>query len=774
MKFGIGQPVRRVEDLRLITGQGLYTDDIVVPQTAQAFVLRSPVAHAAIKRIDTAKARTMPGVLLVAAGDDLAELGDVPCVTPLNNRDGSPRHDTPRPVLARGKVRHVGQPVALVVADTLAAARDAAEAIEVDYEQLPAVTEAKDAVAPGAPKLFDHIPNNVVFDWDNDMGNAAATDAAFAKAARVVTLDLVNNRVVANSMEPRNALAEYDPASGRSTLYTGTQGPHFVRDPLADMVLKIGKDKLRTITRNVGGGFGMKAFVYPEHALVVWASRKLQRPVKWQEDRSEGFVSDNQGRDHTTHVELALDAKGRFLGLRVSILANIGAYLSPFGSFVPTRSTDLVSGLYVFGAIHVNVKGVCTNTVPVCAYRGAGRPEAAYLLERLVDAAARDTGMSPDKIRRVNFVPPSKMPYTSVTKLVLDSGEFEEIMDRCMEAAEWSSFKKRRRESERKGMLRGIGMATYTERCGGGFPETASIEFKDDRVELVMGNQEYGTGLHTAYKQLVSDQLGIDADRIEVVMGDTDRTPSGLTGGSRAIAVGGAALYEAGRIIVDKGRDLAAHMLEVAPADVSFEDGVFGVPGTDLRVDLFELAKAARDPKKLPPGMEPGLDTTQQRVPPAQTFPNGCHIVEVEIDPNTGAVALARYTIVDDFGRTINPLMLEGQVHGGVVQGIGQALLEHAVYDPDSGQLLSGSFMDYAMPRAGDLPSFDFSTHNVPSTSNPFGVKGAGEAGAVGAPPAVINAIVDALHHKNGTRHIDMPATPPRIWQAINGSSAAA
>jgi aerobic carbon-monoxide dehydrogenase large subunit len=772
MKFGIGQPVRRVEDLRLITGRGLYTDDIILPQTAQAFVLRAPAAHAYIRRIDTAKARAMPGVLLVATAEDLADLGDVPCMVPLNNRDGTPRHDTPRPVLARGKVRHVGQPVALVVAETLAAARDAAEAIEVDYEQLPAVTEAKDAVAPGAAKLFDHIPNNVVFDWDNDLGDAAATDAAFAKAARIVTLDLVNNRVVANSMEPRNALAEYDAASGRSTLYTGTQGPHFVRDPLADMVLKIGKDKLRTITRNVGGGFGMKAFVYPEHALVVWASRKLQRPVKWQEDRSEGFVSDNQGRDHTTRAELALDAKGRFLGLRVSILANIGAYLSPFGSFVPTRSTDLVSGLYVFGAIHVNVKGVCTNTVPVCAYRGAGRPEAAYLLERLVDAAARDTGMSPDKIRRVNFVPPSAMPYTSVTKLVLDSGEFEEVMDRCMAAAEWSTFKKRRRDSERKGMLRGIGMATYTERCGGGFPETASIEFKDDRVELVMGNQEYGTGLHTAYKQLVSDQLGIDADRIEVIMGDTDRTPSGLTGGSRAIAVGGAALYEAGRIIVSKGRELAAHMLEVSAADVMFEDGAFGVPGTDLRVDLFELAKASHDPKKLPPGMEPGLDSTHQRVPPAQTFPNGCHIVEVEIDPATGAVALERYTIVDDFGRTINPLLLEGQVHGGIVQGIGQALLEHAVYDPDSGQLLSGSFMDYAMPRAEDIPLFDFSTHNVPSTSNPFGVKGAGEAGAVGAPPAVINAIVDALHYKNGVRHIDMPATPPKVWEAINAGAS--
>jgi carbon-monoxide dehydrogenase large subunit len=514
----------------------------------------------------------------------------------------------------------------------------------------------------------------------------------------------------------------------------------------------------------------MKAFVYPEHALVVWAARKIGRPVKWQEDRSEGFVSDNQGRDHFTRAELALDDKGKFLGLRVSILANIGAYLSPFGCFVPTRSTDLVSGLYAIGAIHINVKGICTNTTPVCAYRGAGRPEAGYLIERLVDAAARETGKSPDAIRRVNFVPPSAMPYTSATKLLLDSGEFEKVMDLCMDAAEWASFGKRRKASEKAGKLRGIGMATYTERCGGGFPETASIEFKDDdRVELVMGNQEYGTGLVTAYKQVVSDQLGIDADRIDVIMGDTDRTPSGLTGGSRALAVAGTALYEASRSIVAKGKELAAHLLEVSVSDIAFADGAFGVPGTDLRVDVFELAKAARDPKKLPAGMTPGLDTTHVRVPPAQTFPNGCHIVEVEIDPDSGAVAIDRYTIVDDFGRTINPLMLEGQVHGGIVQGIGQALLEHAIYDEDSGQLLSGSFMDYAMPRASDIPGFAFSTHNVPTTANPLGVKGAGEAGAVGAPPAVINAIVDALHRRSGVRHIDMPATPRRVWEALNG-----
>jgi carbon-monoxide dehydrogenase large subunit len=422
-----------------------------------------------------------------------------------------------------------------------------------------------------------------------------------------------------------------------------------------------------------------------------------------------------------------------------------------------------------FGAIHVNVKGVCTNTVPVCAYRGAGRPEAAYLLERLVDAAARELDMSPDAIRRINFVSPSAMPYTSATKLLFDSGEFEEMMNRCMAAAEWSSFSERRARSEGNNKLRGIGMATYTERCGGGFPETASIEFKSESIELVMGNQEYGTGLVTSYKQLVSDQLGVDPDIIVVIMGDTDRTPSGLSGGSRALAVAGTALYEAGRAIIAKGKQLASHILEVSPQDVSFADGVFRVPGTDLRIDLMELAKAARDPAKLPPAMEPGLDTTHHRVPPAQTFPNGCHIVDVEVDPNTGVVTIDRYTVVDDFGRTINPLLLEGQVHGGIAQGIGQALLEHVVYDPEDGQLLSGSFMDYAIPHAGDLPIFAFSTHNVPSTANPLGVKGAGEAGAVGAPPAVINAVVDVLYRRVGLRHIDMPATPRRVWEMLNG-----
>jgi carbon-monoxide dehydrogenase large subunit len=775
MKFGVGQPVRRVEDLRLITGQGRYTDDIELPNTAYAHVLRSPIAHGGIRRIDVAAARAMPGVLLILTGEDVVKegLGDVPCLIPLVSHDGKPRGDTPRPMLAVGKVRHVGQPVALIVGETLLQARDAAEAIEIDYETLPSVVDARAALAPGAPTLFDEVPGNLVFDWNNDMCDFAASAAAFAKAARVVALEMINNRVVVNSMEPRNAIGEYDAVADRPVLHTATQGSHFVRDPLAENVLKVPKEKVRVVTPpNVGGGFGMKAFIYPEQAAVVWAAGKLKRPVKWQSDRSEGFISDNQGRDHFARAELALDRRGRFLALRVEIIANLGAYLSPMGPFIPTRSSDLVCGLYTTPAIAINVKGVCTNTVPVCAYRGAGRPEASYLIERLVDAAAREIGMSPDKIRRVNFIPSSAMPYTSATKITFDSGEFERVMDLCMEKADWAGFQQRRKEARRRGKLRGIGMATYTERCGGGFPETASIEFKDDRVELVMGNQEFGTGLITSYKQLVSDRLGIDADKIEVIMGDTDRSPRGLTGGSRALPVAGAALHEASLKIIDKGRQIAAHLLETAPVDIEFGDGQFRVVGTDRKIALLAVAAAARDPGKLPTGLEPGLDTTQVQNPSANTFPNGCHIVEVEIDPDSGTVAIERYTIVDDFGGVINPLMLEGQVHGGIVQGLGQALLEHTVYDEESGQLVSGSFMDYSMPRADDLPFFSFSTHNVPCKANPLGIKGAGEAGAIGAPPAVINAIVDALQAaKIGVRHIDMPATPQRIWQAMNGAA---
>jgi carbon-monoxide dehydrogenase large subunit len=770
MKFGIGQPIRRFEDQRLITGTGRYTDDISIAGQAHTYVLRSPAAHARIRRVDPAAARAMPGVLIVLTGEDVTAdgLGDLPCIFPLQNRDGSARHDTPRPILATDKARYAGQPIALVVAETLNNARDAAEAIELDLDELPAVVDSTAAIADRVPQLFDHIKGNVVFDWVNECSNQAAVDAAFAKAAHITKLDIVNNRIVVNAMEPRNAIADYDAATDRSTLYTCSQGPHGVRDPLAGVVLKMPPEKLRVITPNVGGGFGTKLFLYPEQALVVWASRKLKRAVKWQADRSEGFLSDNQGRDHHTHAELALDAGGRFLGLRVAILANLGAYLSPVGPFIPTRSTDLISGLYATPAFDISVKGVCTNTVPVCAYRGAGRPEAAYLMERLVDAAAREMKMSPDAIRRVNFVPPTAMPYKSATGFTFDSGEFEQVMDQCMQAADWSRFASRRAASEKNGKLRGIGMATYTERCGGGIPETASIEFNGERVELIMGNQEIGTGLPTAYRQIISERLGIDADRIDVIMGDTDRTPSGLTGGSRGVPVAGSALFEASNKVIDKGRQIAAHLLETAAVDVVFEDAEFKVTGTDLRIGLFAVAQAARNPAKLPPGMEPGIDATHLQMPEAETFPNGCHIVEVEIDPDSGIVRVDRYTVVDDFGRTINPLTLEGQVHGGIVQGLGQALHEHTVYDPDSGQLLSGSFMDYCLPRADDVPFFSFATHNVLSTANPLGIKGAGEAGAIGAPPAVINAIVDALFHRAGIRNIDMPATPTKIWCALH------
>jgi carbon-monoxide dehydrogenase large subunit len=770
MKFGVGQPVRRFEDPALITGAGRYTDDMKIENMAHAVVVRAQVAHANVRGIDTTAARGMPGVLLVLTGSDVNAdgLGDIPCSVPLNSRDGSSRFDTPRPVLAIGKVRHVGQPVALVVAKTLLQAQDAAGAVEIDYEALPAVTDARAALQKGAPQLFDSVPGNLVFDWDNDTSDFAATDAAFVRAAHVTTLEIVNNRIVVNSMEPRNAIGDWDTVAERPVLYTGTQGSHFVRDPLAEVVLKIPKEKLRVVTPpNVGGGFGMKAFVYPEQALVVWAVGKLKRPVHWQSDRSEAFISDNQGRDHFTRAELAMDAKGKFLGLRVSLIANIGAYLSPMGPFVPTRSTDLVSGLYTTPAIAINVKGVCTNTVPVCAYRGAGRPEASYLIERLVDAAAREMKMAPDKIRRINFISEKAIPYTSPTKLTFDSGEFEKVMDLAMENADWKNFTKRRKDSQRRGKLRGIGMATYTERCGGAFPETASIEFKQDRVELIMGNQEYGTGIVTSYKQLVSDRLGIDADQIDVVYGDSDRSPRGLTGGSRSLPVGGSALHEASLKVISKGKQIAANLLEASVIDIEFGDGQFRVVGTDRRVGLFDVAAAAKSSENLPPGAAPGLDTTHMQTPTAATFPNGCHIAEIEIDPDSGVTTILRYTVVDDFGSVINPLLLEGQVHGGIVQGVGQALLEETVYDNDSGQLLSGTFMDYAMPRADNLPFFSFTTRNVPCKANPLGIKGAGEAGAVGAPPAVINAVVDALYQKVGARHIDMPATPRRVWEAL-------
>ena len=763
-KFGLGQPVTRFEDATLTTGKGRYTDDVRTANSLYGYVLRSPVAHAAMDSLSVHDARQMPGVHAIYIYEDLAAagIGDIPCFVPLENKDGTPRHDTPRPVLARRQVRYVGEPVAFVVAESLEQAKDAAEAIAVDYRSLPAVVDSVAATGAGAPQLHDHIAGNVIFDWVN--GDAAATDKAFAEAHHVTKIDLINNRVAAVSMEPRNAIAEWDAAAGRVNLHTGSQGVHFVLDQLMDGVMRQDKSKVRVVSGNVGGGFGMKAFVYPEHALTTFAAQRLHRTVRWQSDRSEAFLSDNQGRAHRSFAELALDRDGHFLGVRVTTYADMGAYLSPFGCFVPTGSSALIAGLYQTPAISVNVKGICTNTTPVCAYRGAGRPEASYLMERLVDAAARDMGLAQDEIRRRNLIPPEALPYTTPLACTYDTGEFQAIMEAAMVKADWAGFDARRAVSEVGGKLRGIGMATYTERCGGGFPETAIVRLNDDEtVTVTMGQQDYGTGLTTMYRMVMAEKLGLSPDRIELVTGDSDRTPSGLTGGSRGMAVGGSALAVASDQVIAKGREMAGEMLEAAAADIEFsrDDGVFKVIGTDRAINLFAVARAAKAEGK-------PLAAEYTHMPAAETFPNGCHIIEVEIDPDTGAYTLERYTIVDDFGVTMNPLLLAGQVHGGIVQGLGQAMLEQVVFD-DDGQPLTGSFMDYGMPRADILPHFDFQTRNVPSTANPLGVKGAGEAGAIGAPPALIHALLNALHRHNGTRHLDMPATPERVWRACHG-----
>jgi carbon-monoxide dehydrogenase large subunit len=772
-KFGIGQSTRRIEDPRLLTGGGRYTDDTKLQgKAARAYVLRSPHAHAVIRKIDVAAAKKAPGVLLVLTGDDVKAAGfnDLPCLVPLPNRDGTERADTPRPMLAQGRVRHVGDPVALVVAETLEQAKDGAELIEVDYDPLPAVVDTYGAAQAGAPQIWDHIKGNQCFDWE--MGNKAATDAAFTKADRVVKLRLVNNRLVVNSMEPRGAIAEYDAGSDRSTLWVSSQGVSMIRPYVADLVLKIGQDKLRVRTGDVGGGFGMKIFVHPEYPMVVWASRLLKRTVKWIPDRQEAFQSDVQGRDHVSLAEMALDKDCRFIGMRVTTYAALGAYLSHFSAFIPTLAgTGMLAGLYQTPAIYVNVKGIMTNTVPTDAYRGAGRPEAAYLLERFVDHIARETGLTPDDIRARNLVRPDQVPWQTALGDTLDSGRFEEVMRKAMTQADWTGFAARRGQSKSRGKWRGIGLATYVEKCGAGFPDIARVKFNDDdTLTAYIGNQTNGQGHETLYTQILSDKLGIDIDRIRIVQGDSDVTPDGMTGGSRASPVGGVAMVGVSDKIIAKGKLVAATVLEASPGDIEYKDGSFAIVGTDRRLSLFEAAKAARDGKNVPAGQTPGLDDEFMRDGDNPTFPNGCHICELEVDPDTGTVEIQRYTVVDDFGAVMNPLLLRGQVHGGIGQGVGQALTERTVYDGDSGQLLSGSFMDYALPRADVVPLVSFDVHNSPCTTNPLGVKGAGEAGAIGAPPAVINAIVSALNPETGITHVDMPATALAIWQAIQAA----
>jgi aerobic carbon-monoxide dehydrogenase large subunit len=774
-KFGIGQSVRRVEDPRLLTGGGRYTDDTKLDApAARAYVLRSPHAHADIRRIDTAAARKAPGVLLVFTGEDVTRegFGDLPCLVPLENRDGTQRADTSRPMLAKGRVRHVGDPVALVVAETLEQARDAAELIEVDYEARPHTVDTFASAQPGAPLVHDHIKDNIVFDWE--MGDRAGTDAAFARADKVVKLQIVNQRLVVNSMEPRGAIAEYDAKGDRSTLWVSSQGVSVIRPVLAEMVLKIGLAKLRLRTGDVGGGFGMKIFVHPEYPLAVWASRALKRTVKWIPDRQEAFQSDVQGRDHVSIAEMALDKEARFLGMRVTTYAALGAYLSHFSAFIPTLAgTSMLAGLYQTPALYVNVKGVMTNTVPTDAYRGAGRPEAAYLLERFVDHIARETGLSPDEIRKRNLVKPDQIPWNTALGDTYDSGDFDNVMRKAMDKADWKGFPARRAAALARGRWRGIGMATYVEKCSGAPAESAIAKFNpDDTISLYLGSQSNGQGQETAMTQIASAQLGVDAERIRIVQGDSDTTPEGMTGGSRSVAVAGAAVLGVADRIIAKGKLVAASAMEAAAGDVAYDDGTFRIVGTDRTMSLFEVARAALDPRNVPAGEKPGLDDEFTRTPDFSTFPNGCHICELEIDPDTGTLEIVNYNVMDDFGMALNPLLLQGQIHGGIGQGVGQALTERTVYDKDSGQLLSGSLMDYALPRADVVPAIHFDMHNSPCTTNPLGAKGAGEAGAIGAPPAVINAIVDAIHPHTGIKHIDMPVTAASLWAAIQAHRA--
>ena len=772
-KFGLAQPVRRVEAPRLLKGGGRYTDDISLPAMLHGIVLRSPHAAARIVALDTSAAATVPGVKAVYTAADLNADGiaPMPCAVKVKNRDGSEQVVPPHPVLADGMVRHVGDPVAFVVAETAAAARDAAELIAVDYDIQSANSGLARAMEPGTPLVWPEAANNVSFDWQ--IGDKAATDALFAKAAHVVSLTVVNNRIVVSSMEARVAIADHDAETGRWTLYANTQGGWLLKDLLGP-VFGTTPDRFRVITNDVGGGFGMKLFLYAEHVLTCYAARKLGRPVKWASDRSEAFLADTHGRDNITLGELAVDADGMFLAIRTRNVANMGAYLSSFAPFIPTwAGSGVLASVYGIQAVYANVIGVFTHTVPVDAYRGAGRPEANYLVERLVDAAARQLGIDRAELRRRNMVPPSAMPHKTPVGRTYDSGDFRLVLDAALARIDYAGFPARRAEAAGRGKRRGLGLAYYLEATGGDPTERAEIRFADDGfVDVYVGTQSTGQGHETAYVMLTADRLGIDGDKIRIRQGDTDTIPvGGGTGGARSLYSEGQAIVLTTDTVITKGKQAAAEALEAAPADIAFANGRFSIVGTDRGIDILTLAATQR--QKAVAGEEAvTLDSAEVAQIKAHTFPNGCHLAEVEVDPETGVVRVDRYVVCDDVGKAVNPMIVRGQVHGGVAQGTGQALFERTAYDPDSGQLLSGSFMDYALPRAGDLPDIEVEFLEIPCLTNPLGVKGAGEAGAVGSPPAVINAVLDALA-EDGVTHIDMPATPEVVWRALEAAKAA-
>jgi aerobic carbon-monoxide dehydrogenase large subunit len=765
-KFGIGQPVPRVEDPRFITGRGRYVDDIELPLQCHGVVVMSPHAHAQIKRIDTAEAKAAPGVLAVLTGADVVadQLGGL--APPMPEDMGGPKgFRTLRAILATDKVRAVGDRVAFVVAESLAQARDAAELIEIEYEPLPAVTEVEDAVKQGAPVLWDAAPNNVSFTLM--MGNKDATDAAFAAAKHVVTLKLRNNRITANSIEPRAAIGQYHPDSESYTLYSTSQNPHGTRSAVAGQVLKIPETRLRVLSPDVGGGFGMKHGGYPEDALVVWASRRVGgRPVKWVSTRVEALLGDSQGRDQVVTGELALDEAGKILALRVNALHNMGSHVFGAAMVVPLFAMRLAPGVYQIPAVHVVGRAVLTNTIPLAPYRGAGRPEATYLIEQLLDRAARVVGIDPVEIRRRNFIPAAAMPHKLGTGITYDSGDFVHVMDECLHLADWNGFGKRAAESKKHGKLRGRGIGYFLEEAAV-FNERMVLRFDPSgMLTILAGTHSHGQGHQTVYAQMVSEWLGVPFENIRFVQGDTDAVPIGRgTYGSRSMHVGGNALRRAADAIIEKAKPMAAMMLEAGAGDIEFADGAFRIVGTDRALPLTAVAQAFYRPAMLPPQFDVGLEASGTFAAEPPNYPNGCHVCEVEIDAETGLVTLARYAAVDDVGRVMNRLLCEGQIHGGVAQGVGQALMERIVFD-DAGQLVTGSFQDYAMPRADDFPELSSELTEVPATTNPLGVKGAGEAGATGAPPAVIGAVLDALKSL-GIEHLDMPATPDRVWAAI-------
>ncbi len=754
LKFGVSQALTRKEDDALLRGAGRYVSDYAPAGTVHAVVLRSPHASASFRITDTGRAAGMPGVRLILTAADTAGLGKLPLMFPI---PGVTITAPPYEILASSEVRHVGDAIAFVVADTLEQAKDAAEAIEIDWQPKPAVIDAVAALKPGAPLVWPDRAGNIAF--EKSVGNRDKTDALFKSAAKTVSLTIVNQRLVTNYIDTRAVVAEYDEARDHFTLTIGSQGPHRIRDVLCKVILNIPPEKMRVITPDTGGGFGTKLFPFREYPLAAVAARKLRRPVKWVADRTEHFVGDAQGRDNVTTAELALDAGNRFLALRVETVADMGGYLSAFAPYIPYGGALMLPGVYDFQACYARVRAAFTNTLPVDAYRGAGRPEASYVIERLVDAAAHELGVGPDALRKKNFIKPKQMPYTTPTEKVYDSGEFAAHMARAQEVGDWDGFRKRHADSRKAKKLRGIGLATYIEACGGAGPQLARVNLeKDGSIKVVIGSQSTGQGHHTAYAQLVAEHLDVPPEKVMVVQGDTDSIPTGFgTGGSSSIPAGGASVSQASKKLAENLKKLAAERLEAGTSDLEIANGQVRIAGTDRTVTFGDLAGSGNA----------DLLKAEDAWTPQPTYPNGTHLVEVEIDPDTGHTDIVNYVVVDDFGVTINPLLLEGQVVGGAVQGIGQALMEHAVYDRESGQLLSATLMDYALPRADDSPAFHFETRNVRCATNILGVKGAGEAGTIGAAPAVMNAIVDALWRAYRTRNVDMPATPARLWAAI-------